>query len=140
MSEFQKVKDPSQPYKIALGLVVVLLLALMFLKGSENRQVFLGAVDIPVNTACNVFTTGTNATVAQLAPSRSQALVRWITNGGPGPIYISVTSTAAQAVGFAIAGSSTYTMSQEDGNLLRGELFSTSAIAQVATIRVMSCP
>lgn len=136
MSEPIKVTDPSQKYKLLIGIVALVLLGILVL--GDNKGSFLG-VELPAgDNVCNGFATGTAANGGELAPARLQASARWIYNGGPNPIFVFASST--HKGGIAVLGSTTLHMSDENGNLLRGRLYSSSSVAQTDNIRVYECP
>lgn len=63
MSEIQRVKDGSQPYKLALGLVVVLLLGLIVVLLSGNKGIGGISFDNPqYGSATNTFVSCSGAT------------------------------------------------------------------------------
>lgn len=142
MSEIQKVSDPMQKPKLALGLIVLIVLLFMLgaLKDLKKQPNALGGVDIPTDSSvCNSVATNTVATVVQAAPARSQTEFMSISNLSVGDTRISATTTNIHA-GILIKASATREFSNEQGNLLKGILYSSSSNAGTAVLQITRCP
>ena len=125
-----EVKDGSQPIKIfliILGLVLFVIFSILLLKKDSG---FLGAIEIGsnLNSTSDVVTV-TSTSQGIKFPKRSQAIIRQIQNLCDQDIFLSFgTSTSLELGngGFLIRASSSQIMSIENGLLLRGDVYASS--------------
>lgn len=132
-------ESTKQNIKIVLGVVGISLLLVVVFQGSNKRAGFLGAVEIPADSACNSVVTSTAVTVQHIAPARTEAQVLNIANLSVGDIRISATTTNIHA-GILIKASTTREFTIEQGNMLRGILYASGSNATAGALTITRCP
>jgi len=143
MNELQKVSDPSQKWKMAMGVVGLVLLALIALNVGGGSGL-LGAEFRPdVNSTTSIAQVNTTATLVFVA--RSQASVRILENfATSGSMYIvfgTSTSIDQSLGGIILKSSTTITMTDENGLLHRGDIYARlSRIVPTSTLRLTQYP
>lgn len=141
MSEFQKVKDPSQKYIIALMVIGLLLFGVFVFSGGIEGGV--GAIEVPVNTlGVGTVVSVTSTSQGIRFAERSQVIVRHFRNTGNVDVFIDFgTSTNIEnGTGFTIPSSSLVTFTHEQGDLVRGAVYASSSGSLSDNLRLYQYP
>lgn len=130
-----RVSDPSQKWKILLGVVVVFLLIVVIADTKELRlgEIDLYVVDSPADTAVATSTyVLVTSTVRLVLDTQSAAQFRCFGNAsGTTPIYLGFGTSTGLTVGegFPLQPSSTVWFSNQNGDLWKGPVYGITDVA-----------
>lgn len=126
-----------QPVKVLLMLAILVLALFVVFGPPDSAKVRLGA-EIPANaTATNSSTTVATTTATQILAPNTSVNYRAISNLGAAHIFITCNSTSTGFVagtGRAINASTTFEMTEENGNLCRNGVWGISPTAVTVAV------